>query len=296
MSADLSVSYLGVGVCSLTAHVAAGTNYGAADGSAQTFTVGQATPTSVAISNLPASGTYLGGFTATVSTDGDGAPSVTSNSTSVCTVSGFVVTYVGVGTCSLTAHVAAGIDYGAADGGAQTFTVAKSSQTITFTSTVPSGAIVGGTTYTVAATGGASGNPITFTSRTLSVCTVSLGVVTFVKPGTCTIYANQAGNADYAHAPRLGQTFVVSKGVQTITFTSIPPSNATVGGPTYTVMATGGASGNAVTFTSSTPRVCTISHGVVSFVRAGTCTINAREDGNADYAAAPRVRQTFVVS
>jgi hypothetical protein len=42
--------------------------------------------------------------------------------------------------------------------------------------------------------------------------------------------------------------------------------------------------------------VCTISHGVVSFVRAGTCTINAREDGNADYAAAPRVRQTFVVS
>ena len=75
------------------------------------------------ISNLPASGTYGGSFTATVSTTGDGTTSVTSNSTSVCTVSNLVVSYVGVGTCSLTAHVAAGTDYSAADGTAQSFSV-----------------------------------------------------------------------------------------------------------------------------------------------------------------------------
>jgi len=88
------------------------------------LTVSKLTSSTPSISNLPASGTNGGGFTATVSTTGDGAKSVTSNSTGVCTASGLVVSYVGVGTCSLTAHVAAGTDYAAADGNAQTFSVA----------------------------------------------------------------------------------------------------------------------------------------------------------------------------
>jgi hypothetical protein len=296
VSSGLTVSYVGVGPCSLTAHVGVGTDYGAAHGSAQTFMVGQAMPTTVSISNLPASGTYGGGFTATVSTDGDGVTSVTSSSTSVCTVSsGLTVSYVGVGPCSLTAHVGVGTDYGAADGSAQTFMVAKSLQAIVFTSTPPADATVGGPTYTVTATGGASGNAVIFTSKASTVCAVSLGVVSFITPGTCTIYANQAGNADYSAAPRLGQTFTVGKGSQTIIFTSTPPSDAAVGGPTYTVTATGGASGNAVTFTSKASTVCAVSLGVVSFVKPGTCTIYANQAGNADYASAPRLGQTFVV-
>jgi hypothetical protein len=80
-------------------------------------------PTTPTISNLPASGSIGGNFTATVSTNGDGTTSVTSNSTGICTVSGLVVTYVADGTCSLTAHVAAGINYGPATGVAQTFSV-----------------------------------------------------------------------------------------------------------------------------------------------------------------------------
>ena len=119
-ASGLAVSYVGVGTCSLTAHVAAGTDYSAADGSPQTFSVGQAAPSTPTISNLPASGTYGGGFTATVATTGDGTKSVTSNSTGVCTASGLAVSYVGVGTCTLTAHVAAGTDYSAADGSPQT--------------------------------------------------------------------------------------------------------------------------------------------------------------------------------
>ena len=93
------------------------------------LTVSKLTPTTPTISNLPASGTYGGGFTATVSTTGDGTKTVTSNSTGVCTVSGLAVSYVGVGTCSLTAHVAAGTNYTAADGSAQTFSVGKATPT-----------------------------------------------------------------------------------------------------------------------------------------------------------------------
>ena len=66
-----------------------------------------------------------GSFTAVVSTTGDGVTSVASNSGAVCTVgaNGLTVTYVGVGTCSLTASVATGVNYLGATGTAQTFSV-----------------------------------------------------------------------------------------------------------------------------------------------------------------------------
>ena len=49
----------------------------AADGSAQGFSVSRGTPTTPKISNLPASGNSGGGFTAAVSTTGDGVASAT---------------------------------------------------------------------------------------------------------------------------------------------------------------------------------------------------------------------------
>ena len=60
------MAYVAAGTCSLTAHLAAGTTYTAADGTAQTFSV-YATPSPPTITNLPTSGTYGDGFTATVS-------------------------------------------------------------------------------------------------------------------------------------------------------------------------------------------------------------------------------------
>jgi hypothetical protein len=85
-------------------------------------------------------------------------------------------------------------------------------------------------------------------------------------------------------------------GAQRITFTSTAPASATVGGVSYTVAATGGASGNPVTFSSGVPTVCTISGATVSFTGAGTCTIDANQAGNADYLSAPQVTQSFTVT
>ncbi|MEI6710102.1 MAG: hypothetical protein WCL17_03875, partial [Actinomycetota bacterium] len=106
--------------------VAAGTNYSGATGTAQTFSVVPDTPNTPTITNIPTTGLTIGGsFTASVSTNGDGVKSVTSSTTSVCTVGGdgLSVTYVGLGTCSLTAAVAAGTNYSGATGTAQTFSI-----------------------------------------------------------------------------------------------------------------------------------------------------------------------------
>jgi hypothetical protein len=227
-----TVNYVGLGTCSLTASVAATTDYTAASGSAQTFSVGQATPT-VSISNLPASGTYGGSFTPTYSvTAGDnGATSVTSNTTSVCTVTSGTVNYVGLGTCSLTAHVAATTDFVAGTGSAQTFSVGQATQAITFTSTAPTNATVGGANYTASATASSGLTPVTF-AGTSGVCTASgtNGVtITFVGAGTCTVTASQAGNTDYSSASNT-QSFTVFTPL-TPTSLSLQNNGGTLGEP-----------------------------------------------------------------
>jgi hypothetical protein len=261
-----------------------------------------AAPTTPTISNLPSSGTFGGGFTATVSTNGDGTKSVTSNSTGICTVaSSVVVSYVGVGTCSLTAHVAAGVNYLAADGIAQTFSVGLANQTISITSTTPTGAVYNGT-YTASATGGASGNPVVFTSGATGVCTATTGpspvTFTFIATGTCIVDANQAGNADYNVAPQVQQSFTVALATQTISFTSTAPTGAVYNG-TYTASATGGTSGNPVVFTSGATSVCTATMGpspvTFTFIATGTCIVDANQTGNSQYNVAPQVQQSFAV-
>jgi len=95
----------------------------------------------------------------------------------------------------------------------RTFGVAKGDQTITFTSTAPTGATVGGPTYNVTATA-SSGLTVTFTidASTFSVCSISGSTVSFIGVGTCVIDANQPGNANYNPAPQAQQSFPVGTG------------------------------------------------------------------------------------
>jgi hypothetical protein len=173
------------------------------------------------------------------------------------------------------------------------------SQSITFTSAPPASPAPG-ETYRVAATGGASGNPVTFTidPPNTPICSVSGSTVTFNQPGSCVIDANQAGNAKYQPAPQAQQTITVSsaaKQTQSITFT--PPASGPVGGRAA-LSATGGGSGNPVVFSvdsSSGSGVCSVSGTTVSYTAVGSCVIDANQAGNTTYADAPQVQGTINV-
>jgi len=106
-------------------------------------------------------------------------------------------------------------------------------QSIAFTSTPPTPSVVG-TTYTVAATGGASGNPVLFSSTTGSVCSVSGTTVTLLAPGECTIKADQAGNGDFEAAPAVTQSVTVTAA----TTPTNPPTNLPAGTVVNTVAPT----------------------------------------------------------
>ena len=162
----------------------------------------------------------MGGATYAVTAIGGGSGNpviftIDAAASAVCSISLAVVSFLAVGTCTINANQAGnGTTWAAAPQVTQSFAVgaAPAAQTITFTSTAPGTASVGGATYAVTAIGGGSGNPVIFTidAAASAVCSISLAVVSFLAVGTCTINANQAGNGTtWAAAPQVTQSFAV---------------------------------------------------------------------------------------
>jgi type IX secretion system substrate protein/fibronectin type III domain protein len=92
-------------------------------------------------------------------------------------------------------------------------------QTITFEAL--SDKTYGDTPFDLSATGGGSGNPVTFTSsyETVVSCSGANGeTLTILKAGSCSIYANQAGDESYEAAPQVEQTLIINKATPVITW------------------------------------------------------------------------------
>jgi hypothetical protein len=176
----------------------------------------------------------------------------------------------------------------------ETVELVKLPQTISVTTHAPESAAYN-SSFTVAATGGASGNPIVYSAS--GACTNIGATFTMTSStGSCTVHYNQAGNASYEAASEVTEVVVVEKLAQVITFTSIAPFSATVGGTPYTPTASATSSlPVTITVDAVSSSVCSISGGVVSFIGIGTCVLNANQGGNAYYAAAPQIQQSFTV-
>jgi hypothetical protein len=83
-----------------------------------------------------------------------------------------------------------------------------------------------------------------------------------------------------------------------VQFTSTPPASAVVAGPTYTPTASASPPGATVTFAidpASTNGACTLQAGVVAFVNAGSCVIDADAAGSGGDAPA-QAQQTITVA
>jgi hypothetical protein len=131
---------------------------------------------------------------------------------------------------------------------------------------------------------------------------LSLDPVTGVLSGTPTAAGSYAFTAetDNAATGSLADlvTITVTRGTQSITFTSTRPPHAVVGA-LYQATARGGRSGNPVTFTatSASKGSCTATAaGSVHFVHLGTCNLAANQNGNINYAPAHAIIQKIAVA
>jgi hypothetical protein len=166
-----------------------------------------------------------------------------------------------------------------------------SGQTITFGALADK--IISDTPPTLSATA-TSGLTVAFTSATSGVCTVSGTSVTFVGPGTCTINANQAGDASNAAAAQVQRSFAIAYLTQSISFDAL--TGATLGVSSAPLIKASASSGLGVAYSSITPGVCSVSGTTITMLNPGTCTISASQAGNGTYSAAATINQSFTIT
>jgi Concanavalin A-like lectin/glucanases superfamily len=165
----------------------------------------------------------------------------------------------------------------------------------------PAPTVVVGSTGTVTATSALpnSGNPITYSTTSTDCSVTSAGVVTGINAGTnnCVITATQAGDGVAYNPGTATLTFSIGQAAQTLTFPpQTPATQPFVASAMFSInpVATSASpnSGSAITYSSLTATICSVSGTTVTMLLAGTCTIAADQAGDANYSAAAQVSQS----
>jgi len=344
------LSFSGAGSVTITANQAGGPNHESAPEVSRTFTVTKAMAT-VNLGNL--SQTYDGTPKAATATTDPAGKAVT------YTYEGSSTAPTDAGTYEVIGTVDDPIYQGSATG---TLVIAKASQSIAFAA-IPDRLTTD--TVNLSATGGASGNPVTFAVTSGPATLTGGNQLTFTGAGEVTITASQAGNGNYEAAPDVPRTFtvtkamatvslgslsqtydgtpksatattdptgktvvftydgsstaptnagsfevlgaiddpiyqgsatgtlVIGKAAQTLVFAAIPDQLAT---DTVNLTATGGGSGNPVTFAVTSGSASIDGNNVLSFTGDGEVTITASQAGNSNHHDAIPVARTFTVT
>ena len=306
---------------------------------------------------------FVKGENATVIT---GVPTFSTSATNTSHVGSYAITP------DISALTAANYNFSAAPG---TLAIGLASQTITFNPLAAK--TYGDLTFKLSATGGASNNPLTYSSSDTSVAVVSENTVTIVGSGSTTITVNQAGTTDEYATATAQQTLTVNKANLTVTadnkqrsyntanpdftatysgfvnneditvltgtptfsttatqislagsytitpiITSLTATNytfaaatgtlavdlarqsitfnqlavKTYGDATFDLTATGGASNNTITFSSSDATVATVNGATVTVKAAGSTTITASQAGITGEYAAATAQQTLTIN
>ena len=279
------LSFVTTGACSINANQAGNAAFLPAVTVTQGFNVNAVVPGAPTIgAATPGNGAASIAFTAPGSNGGSAIIdyTVTCSPSGTATGAGSPINVTGLTngtayTCSVTARNSVGS--GSASGIVSV--TPKASQTITFNNP---GAQVFGTSPTLTATASSTLTP-TFSSTTTGVCTItSGGVLSFVTTGSCSIDANQVGDAAFLAATTVTRAFNVIAANQTVTFAPATPVVFGVAPITLTATATSGLT--AFTFATTTPLVCTVAGSTLTIVGAGSCALTASQAGNANFSSA----------
>ncbi len=181
----------------------------------------------------------------------------------------------------------------------------KASQSITGLTLPPSFNV--GQSYTLAAKSSA-GLVVTYSSKTVDICTVTGVNVKAIKTGTCTVEANQIGDSKTLAASPVSASQQVQpvcsdsqylenntckdKVTQTIIGLGLPENF--IVGQTH-VLAAKSSANLAVTYSSKTADICMVTGTNVKAIKAGTCTVEAIQTGDSKTLAAKAVSASQLI-
>ncbi len=286
-----TVTIIAGGTTTITASQAGNTNYSAATPVAQTLLVNP-TKQTIAFGPLASVQTGAAPIALTATASSGLAVSYSSSNPAVATVSGSTVTIVGAGTTTITASQTGNNNYSAAASVPQSLTVTPVAVTPTLAWSNPA-AITYGTALSstqLNATATYAGVAVAGTY----VYGPASGTILSAGTQTLTVTFTPSNSANYGGPLTASVSLVVNPATQTIIFGPLP--SVVVGTASYALTATGGGSGNAVTYTSSNSSVATVSGSTITIVGAGTANIAANQAGNTNYLAATAVIQTLTVT
>lgn len=206
-----------------------------------------------------------------------------SSNEAVATISGNVLTIVGIGETTITASQAGNNNYNAATEVTKSLSIAKLNQTITWNQDL-AGLMIGNT-ETLNATA-SSGLEITYSSDNDAVASINGSTITVNSDGTVTITATQAGNDTY-NATSIEKTFTFGRTAQTITWND--DLSALKINDVITLTATSDA-GLEITYTIDNSAVATIEGNTLTIIGAGEANITAQQAGNDTYNSASVIK------
>ena len=274
---------LGGGTCTIVAYQGGNSTYAFAQVQ-QSFTIGGRQGVPVITWSNPAAITY-GTPLSTAQLD---ATASVPGSFTYTPASGTVLNAGSGQTLSVSFTPTDATNYSTAAGTA-TIDVAKASQTIGFGAL--SAQLSMAAPFAVGATGGASGNPVTFGTGPSTVCTAggtNGSTITIGGVGTCTVIAFQAGTTNYLAAPQVPQSFGVAASQHSTTLSVATASGSYGGTADLSATLTTGTtpvSGETIVFSlngtavcgSPTPITCptTAANGVATLAGVSLAGINA---------------------
>jgi type II secretory pathway pseudopilin PulG len=276
---------LSTGSYSFKAHYNGDYQYSALDSSCMPLTVAKADQTITVTTHAPASAAYNSTFSVAAGASSGLAVAITT--TGGCSISGGTVTMSSPSTsCVVHYNQAGNTNYNAASEVTETTTATKATPVLTWANpaAITYGTALGATQLNATA-GGVAGT-FTYTPASGTVLPVGAGQI-------LSVHFVPTNTTNYFTPPDKTTSINVIKANQSITFNAL--ANKTLGNADFAVSASA-SSALAVTFSSLTGSVCTVSASNVHIVSAGTCTIRASQAGNSNYNAAPNVDQSFTVA
>lgn len=268
------------GTTTITASQSGNAYYLPADSVSQSFTVNKANQSInfPSINSMPYGSADLS--LAELTDKGEPITYVSSDTTIATIIDNHVVHITGAGTTNISASQTGNDYFNPAQTITQVLTVTKANQVINFPA-IPA-CTFGQDTFSLVATVN-SGLEIVFESSNDAVATVSGKVVTIVGAGQCFITASAPGNKNYYTATSVEQALVVDKAQPVIEFTTIEGEHTYGDDP---IALSAGSNNGEVLFTSSNPSKLFIFGGNAIIQGAGTFTITASLDEDANHLAA----------
>ena len=227
---------------------------------------------------------------------------VTSETPNVCTVTGptagaYIITFVSVGDCTLDANqdggLVGGTNYYAATPVVQTFSITRAVRTLTidsssFNSSYTDWASSPPQITSTASAGNTDGTKSYSIPTTTTICSIdsATGVVTFLKPGTCSVQATISQGTNYLAASSTVVNFTIGKKTQVLslgsTSQSLSAGSYSLSASTNATTNTSGLGSYVYSFTGGQTNTasCSLATSTLSFTTTGICYITATRTGN----------------